>query len=254
VLEKRTRSGRVAVLVIVAAAVLGAAAQQPIADFGQPIPGLLPAEFERFRIGLDDFLEVETAEEGLGPSFNAASCAVCHNVPAIGGTSLVSEVRAAFRDVDGSIRPLNNPGGQPLDTLFHLFSNPTHGCQPILPPEANVITRRVPIPTFGAGLVEAIADETILSLADPEPRSSSTWERATSVSDASAGKPSTLRSGPSAPMPTATRWGSRTRSSPPSWRLVSMPNGCACAIRRQTPRTCRIAAPVWPRLTTSKRS
>jgi CxxC motif-containing protein (DUF1111 family) len=170
VIDKGTRPHRVAVLVIVAATVLGAAAQGPIADFGQPLPGLLPGEFERFRIGLDDFLEVETAEEGLGPSFNAASCAVCHNVPAIGGTSLVSEVRAAFRDVDGSIRPLNNPGGQPLDTLFHLFSNPTHGCQPMLPPEANVITRRVPIPTFGAGLVEAIADETILGLADPDDR------------------------------------------------------------------------------------
>ena len=63
--------------------------------FGDPLPGLLPAEFERFRLGLDDFLEVETAEEGLGPAFNAASCAVCHNVPAIGGVSLVSEVRAA---------------------------------------------------------------------------------------------------------------------------------------------------------------
>jgi CxxC motif-containing protein (DUF1111 family) len=170
VLTNPSRAIRAIVLVSVCAAVLGGAAQQGVADFGQPLPGLLPAEFERFRIGLDDFLEVETAEEGLGPSFNAASCAVCHNVPAIGGTSLVSEVRAAFRDVDGSVRPLRNSGGEPLDTLFHLFSNPTHGCQPMLPPEANVIARRVPIPTFGAGLVEAIADETILGLADPEDR------------------------------------------------------------------------------------
>ena len=95
--------------------------------FGGPLAGLLPAEFERFRVGLDDFLEVETAEEGLGPSFNATSCAVCHNVPAVGGVSLVSEVRAAHRDADGTIRPLRGPDGTPLDTLFHLFSNPTHG-------------------------------------------------------------------------------------------------------------------------------
>ena len=39
--------------------------------FGDPLPGHSPAEFERFRVGLDDFLEVETAEEGLGPAFNA---------------------------------------------------------------------------------------------------------------------------------------------------------------------------------------
>ena len=138
--------------------------------FGDPLPGLLPAEFERFRVGLDDFVEVETAEEGLGPAFNAASCAVCHNVPAIGGTSLVSEVRAAYRDENGEIHKLTAPDGSELDTLFHLFSNPPHGCQPVMPPEANIIARRVPIPVFGAGLVEAIADETILALEDPDDR------------------------------------------------------------------------------------
>lgn len=141
-------------------------AQSGAARFGAPLPGLLPAEFERFRIGLDDFLEVETAEEGLGPSFNASSCAVCHNVPAVGGVSLVSEVRAAYKDPQGNIRPLTAADGTPLDTLFHLFSTPTHGCQPSLPPDANVIARRIPIPTFGAGLVEAIPDETLLALED----------------------------------------------------------------------------------------
>jgi CxxC motif-containing protein (DUF1111 family) len=144
-------------------------AQEP-ARFGDPLPGILPAEFERFRLGLDDFLEVETPDEGLGPSFNATSCAVCHNVPAIGGVSLVSEVRAAYRDETGQIRQLRAADGTPLDTLFHLFSTPSHSCQPAIPPEANVIARRIPIPTFGAGLVEAIPDETLLALADPEDR------------------------------------------------------------------------------------
>ena len=143
---------------------------QSAATFGDPLPGILPSEFERFRVGLDDFVEVETAEEGLGPAFNAASCAVCHNVPAIGGTSLVSEVRAAHRDEQGRIHKLTAPDGSELDTLFHLFSNPAHGCQPKLPPAANIIARRVPIPVFGAGLVEAIDDETILSLEDPDDR------------------------------------------------------------------------------------
>src|SRR5262245_59918752 len=89
-------------------------------SFGDPLTGLLPVEFERFRLGLDDFLEVETPEDGLGPSFNATSCAVCHNVPAVGGISLVSEVRAAYRDETGRIRPLTGYDGRPLDTLFHL--------------------------------------------------------------------------------------------------------------------------------------
>jgi CxxC motif-containing protein (DUF1111 family) len=158
---------------VLASGIIGAApapGQERAVRFGDPLPGLLPAEFERFRVGLEDFLEVETAEEGLGPAFNAASCAVCHNVPAIGGVSLVSEVRAAYREPDGTIRPLRAADGTALDTLFHLFSTPTHACQPALPAEANIISRRIPIPTFGAGLVEAIPDETLLALADPDDR------------------------------------------------------------------------------------
>ena len=165
--------GRLGLAFALASGIVGAApapGQERAVTFGDPLPGLLPAEFERFRVGLEDFLEVETAEEGLGPAFNAASCAVCHNVPAIGGVSLVSEVRAAYREDDGSIRPLRAADGTALDTLFHLFSNPTHACQPAVPADANIIARRIPIPTFGAGLVEAIADETLLALADPDDR------------------------------------------------------------------------------------
>ena len=155
---------------IVAAATRSVPGQERAVKFGDPLPGILPAEFERFRLGLDDFLEVETAEEGLGPAFNATSCAACHSVPAIGGVSVVSEVRAAYREENGAIRPLQGRDGKPLDTLFHLFSTPMHGCQPAVPEEANIIARRVPIPVFGAGLVEAIADETLLALADPDDR------------------------------------------------------------------------------------
>jgi len=130
---------------------------------GEPLPGLTPREFSEFRLGLDDFTEVETSEEGLGPAFNGTSCAVCHSVPAIGGSGIMLETRAGYRDPDGSFRALNEAG----DTLIHLFSVPTHGCQPFIPDDVNVIARRAPIPLFGAGLVEAIADDTLLELADP---------------------------------------------------------------------------------------
>ncbi len=36
-----------------------------------------------------------------------------------------------------------------------------------MPPEVNVIARRMPIPLFGAGLVEAVPDEALLALEDP---------------------------------------------------------------------------------------
>lgn len=131
---------------------------------GDPLRGISAAEFELFRMGLEDFTEVETAEDGLGPAFNGTSCAVCHTVPAIGGISTITEVRAGQVDGEGNFTELN--GG----TLFHLFSIPGHRCQVQIPTEANVIARRSPIPVFGAGLVEAIPDETIVVQEDPEDR------------------------------------------------------------------------------------
>jgi CxxC motif-containing protein (DUF1111 family) len=130
---------------------------------GDPLPGITPVEFGEFRLGLNDFTEVETAEDGLGPAFNGTSCSACHSVPAIGGTSVIVEVRAAHQDEDGQFRGLNAAG----DSLMHLFSVPSHGCQPIMPADVNVVAHRAPIPLFGAGLVEAIPDETILALEDP---------------------------------------------------------------------------------------
>ncbi|MCC7156658.1 MAG: hypothetical protein IT161_18925 [Bryobacterales bacterium] len=131
---------------------------------GDPLPDITAVEFEQFRMGLEDFTEVETAEDGLGPAFNGTSCAVCHSVPAIGGISTMTEVRAGHADGEGNFTELN--GG----TLFHLFSIPGHLCQVRIPPEANVLARRAPIPVFGAGLVEAIPDEAIIALEDPEDR------------------------------------------------------------------------------------
>jgi CxxC motif-containing protein (DUF1111 family) len=130
---------------------------------GDPLPGVSPAEFEEFRLGLEDFLEVESAEEGLGPAFNGTSCAACHNLPAVGGSGIIAEVRAARRMPDGQIETIDASG----ETVIQLFSIPTHNCQPAIPYDYNVIARRLPIPLFGAGLVEAIADETLMNLEDP---------------------------------------------------------------------------------------
>lgn len=133
---------------------------------GDPLPGITPVEFDEFRLGLDDFLEVETAEEGLGPAFNGTSCAACHSAPAVGGMSAIAEVRVGKRPAPGVFESFAPDG----ESLMHLFSLPSHGCQPVIPAEANLIVRRIPIPVFGAGLVEAIPDETILALADPDDR------------------------------------------------------------------------------------
>src|SRR5262245_66267990 len=147
-------------VVWVALLAIHATGQTQTAQSGGPLPGLTPVEFSEFRLGLDDFTEVETAEEGLGPAFNGTSCAVCHNVPAIGGSGVILEARVAYRDASGAFRGLNDAG----DTLMHLFSVPTHACQPIIPDDVNVVERRGEIPLFGARLVQTIPDDVLMSL------------------------------------------------------------------------------------------
>ncbi|MGH9785555.1 MAG: di-heme oxidoredictase family protein, partial [Terriglobia bacterium] len=134
------------------------------ARFGGPLPGISAQEFEQFRVGMEDFLEVEEPEDGLGPVFNGRSCAECHSIPAVGGSGIILEMRAGRRDADGNFDPL--PGG----SVFQLFSIPPHTCQEQIPPDANVVAPRKSIPLFGAGLVDAIPDQALAALADPDDR------------------------------------------------------------------------------------
>jgi hypothetical protein len=98
---------------------------------GAPLAGITSRELELFRLGRSDFLEVESATDGLGPVFNGTSCAQCHNIPAIGGTGTIVETRAGYRDEAGRFRA--PPGG----TLMHLFSVPPHNCQVMVYEEGN---------------------------------------------------------------------------------------------------------------------
>ena len=165
--------------------IVPAAAQNGTPQPGDPLPGITPREFEEFRLGLSTFTGVETVDDGLGPAFNATSCGACHSVPAIGGINPMTEVRAGHRNADGSFRPLDATG----DTLFHTFSLPAHLCQPVLPPDSNVVARRMPIPLFGAGLIEANPDETLIALADPLDRNrDGSAGRASMITDVATGE------------------------------------------------------------------
>ena len=165
------KSGQRAVILIAVAALpvvtTYVSAQQDTRAEGSPLAGIASRELELFRLGREDFLSVETAAEGLGPRFNGTSCAQCHNIPVVGGTGTMVEMRAGFRDEEGRFHA--PPGG----TLMHLFSTPPHTCQASIAAiydEANVIGHRISMPLFGAGLVEAIPDQTLLALADPDDR------------------------------------------------------------------------------------
>src|SRR5262249_5480930 len=128
------------------------------------------------------FAEIDTVATGLGPRFNMNSCAGCHAQPASGGASpppkppgapapprpvpQVSEI--LYFHGPGRAGPFKNgPGVHDLYTIVGLSGTPA-GCTISQPPFAahlasNDVIFRIPTPTFGAGLIEAITDATILS-------------------------------------------------------------------------------------------
>ncbi len=116
-----------------------------------------------FDEGREVFLRLETEASGLGPAYNGTSCAGCHNLPVIGGVGNVAVVRT------GVVRDGHYEVPQGGD-LIHLFSTGDHSCQPRIPADANNLARRIPVPLFGAGLIEAIPDSVIRTWEDPEDR------------------------------------------------------------------------------------
>src|SRR5258705_7324757 len=94
------------------------AGQTPRPLPGDPLPGITGGELEEFRLGLEDFTEVETVEDGLGPAFNGSSCAVCHSVPSIGGARGGAGGRGARRRQTGGVLGPAPPPGSPFLIFF----------------------------------------------------------------------------------------------------------------------------------------
>src|SRR5215469_8846011 len=154
------------------------------AGSGGPIAGLTTNEGAFFADGQTRFQEVEGISNGLGPRFNLNSCAGCHAQPAVGGSSPASNPQ-----VTGNVAPpwqvfplvalgLISPGGPVREIRFtndggvhDLFtiagtSGAPPSCrisQPNFAANLSNIIFRIPTPTFGDGLIEAIPDATILA-------------------------------------------------------------------------------------------
>ena len=158
------------------------------AGAGAPIAGLTPGQRLFFDAGKDEFEEPETVPDGLGPRFNLNSCGGCHAQPATGGTSpaINPEVEMATdAGAQNQIPFFVQPSGPTREARFkyqadgatrdggvhNLFvisgrSDAPAGCQ--IQQEdfdaqaaRNNVIFRIPTPTFGLGLVEAIPDNVI---------------------------------------------------------------------------------------------
>jgi CxxC motif-containing protein (DUF1111 family) len=140
------------------------------------------------------------ANNGLGPRFNSNQCSSCHSQPAIGGTSPSATVfpsigpnpETLVYSLDGAQNTLPSfitPNGPVREARFKFFLNPNGslsstpdggvhdlfvisgrsdaGSCAIKQPnfhenlELNNVIFRIPTPTFGAGLIENISEETI---------------------------------------------------------------------------------------------
>jgi CxxC motif-containing protein (DUF1111 family) len=107
------------------------------------------------------FEEIETIEEGLGPVYNARSCAECHSNPVIGGNSQISELRAGYFDGE---RFIEHPGG----SLIHSRAIDA-ALQEYLLDDYDLRTFRMAPSLLGAGFIEAIPSQTLADIASNQP-------------------------------------------------------------------------------------
>jgi CxxC motif-containing protein (DUF1111 family) len=107
------------------------------------------------------FEEVETIDDGLGPTFNAQSCRECHQNVVTGGASQVAEHRTGHM-LNGQF--FESLGG----SLVH--SRATHPDvveQVVI--EDDIRTFRISTNTLGNGFVEAVSNSTLLAIQALQP-------------------------------------------------------------------------------------
>jgi len=179
-----------------------------VANAGGPLAGLSAVEVSAFNDAKAVFAEIDSVSggiagedgSGLGPTFNANSCASCHAQPAVGGTSphpTLGQVRRsnpqiAFATLDrlagrnqtvpsfilanGPVREarfVKNADGTPDGGVHGLYTiagrvDAPASCttgQPNFPAAlaANNVIFRIPTPTFGLGLVDNTSEEQLTS-------------------------------------------------------------------------------------------
>jgi CxxC motif-containing protein (DUF1111 family) len=129
---------------------------------------------DTFAIDQANFEEREGNDTGLGPVHNATICADCHQGTGTGGPSQVTEVRAGHLDADGNfVNPtifINH--GKDMITGRSLISDRAicPQAEEHLPPTENIRTLRAALNTLGDGFVEAIDDQTLINIADEQPK------------------------------------------------------------------------------------
>ncbi len=136
---------------------------------GEVMPSATVSQIEDFERGRAVMTRRFDLSDGLGPSFNVASCGACHEKPVLGGSAglyrnfflggrLTSDGAFLFSDSDGDAGGVLRVFRYALDGLF----------RPAVPESTTIFAQRNSIPTFGVGLIAALSDEEILSREDQD--------------------------------------------------------------------------------------
>lgn len=136
---------------------------------GEPLPGLTAAQLERFEVGKEHFTRVWGPEEGLGPLYTENSCNACHHEPQTGGASQVFDIHASRFIEPDSCDPMRFEAGFVRRSVTHLMVA-AGGSREMPPTDATGMGRFMVPSLYGLGLVEAIPEETVVALADPDDR------------------------------------------------------------------------------------
>jgi CxxC motif-containing protein (DUF1111 family) len=109
------------------------------------------------------FEERDDIAKGLGPVYNAQSCAECHQNPITGGISQITEFRAGHLDANGNF--VDAAGGSLINDRATNAQ-----IQERRPSSAeNIFTFRTSLNTLGDGFVEAIDSNTLANIANSQP-------------------------------------------------------------------------------------
>ena len=178
---------------MIPATILGLVVARFVLFAATPINPEAPTGFDNKSNGLTDdathqadqkvFEEVEQIGNGLGPLYNAQSCRECHQNPVSGAASQVSVLRVGHQDSNGHFQNPEIPiaHGAEVITGRSLVNDraicpnaafPDSEIQERVPPTETIRTFRVSLNLLGDGFVEAVADHTLINLAQQQCKSS----------------------------------------------------------------------------------
>jgi CxxC motif-containing protein (DUF1111 family) len=135
--------------------------------------GLVEPAGDTFVIDQAQFEMIHDPTNGLGPVFNASSCAQCHQNSVTGAASQLTELRVGHHDGNGNfVNPTIPTNGGAHSIAGRSIVNDRAICdqtQEHVPDSETITARRAVLSTLGDGFVDVVDDQTLLAIAASQP-------------------------------------------------------------------------------------